>query len=210
MKLYMFPVAPNPTKVRLYLAEKKLAGTEIPVEEIMVSLPEGQQKSAEHVKRNPLGKVPVLELDDGTYLTESLPMMLYLEELYADPPMIGTTPQARAQTLNVERIAEQGVLFAMAKIVHATDSPLGLPKQPEVAEHFRKVLIGPCKILDDRLSDGRPFLMGDTPTIADFTLAAGLQMGRFKELEPDPALEHLARWSTAYRERPAAKQVLIL
>ena len=210
MKLYMFPVAPNPTKVRLYLAEKKHAGHEIPVEEVVVDFREGQQNSPEHVARNPFARVPVLELDDGTYLIESLPMILYLEELHPEPALVGSNPLERAQTLTVERIAETGVLFPIARVVHATDSPLGLPPMPEVAEVFRQALIKPCEVLNDRLSDGRPFLMGDHVTIADCTLAAGLQMGRFKQIEPDPSLEHLARWSAAYRERDAAKEVLLV
>lgn len=61
-----------------------------------------------------------------------------------------------------------------------------------------------------RLSDGRAFLMGNSPTIADVTLAAGLQMGRMKQLEPEPSLGRFARWSAASRERPAAQQVLLL
>ena len=63
MKLYMFPVAPNPTKVRLYLAEKKAAGVEIPIEQVVVDFREKQQLTAEHRARNPLGKVPVLDPD---------------------------------------------------------------------------------------------------------------------------------------------------
>lgn len=209
MKLYMFPVAPNPTKVLLHLAEKKHAGTEIPVEQILVSIRDGEQRSPEHLARNSRGRLPVLELDDGSYATESLPIMLYLEELYPDPPMVGTTPRERLDTLTWERIAEQGVLTTMSRVVHATDSPLGLPPRPEVAAENREAMLEPLGLLNDRLADGRPFLMGDHPTIADCTLAAGLQMGRMKEVLPDPKFEHVLRWNAAYRERPAAKDVLL-
>lgn len=210
MKLYTFYVAPNPTKVRLYLAEKKHGGTDIGVEEVVVDFRENEQNSDEHRARNPQARLPVLETDDGVYLTESLPMMQYLEELYPDPPMIGRTPLERAQTLTVERIAEQGVLYPIARIVHATESPLGLPPNPAVAELFREALVQPLELLDQRLSDGRPFLMGNEPTIADCTLQAGLQFGRMGKLEPDPSLENLARWNAAFRERPSSKEVLML
>ncbi len=210
MKLYMFPVAPNPTKVRLYLAEKKHAGRELPVEEVVVDLREGEQRSPEHLARNPFGRLPVLELDDGTCLIESLPMISYLEELHPEPPLIGATALERAQTLTIERIADTGVLLPIARIVHATDSPLGLPPNPELAAVFRESLVRPCQVLNDRLSDGRPFLMGDHVTVADCTLAAGLQMGRFKNVEPDPTLDHLARWNATYRQRDAAKEVLLV
>lgn len=209
MKLYVFPVAPNPTKVRLYVAEKRLAGARLDVEEVMVDLREGEQNRPEHLARNPQGRLPVLEIEERVFLTESLPIMQYLEELYPEPPMIGSTPLERAQTLSVERIAEQGVLYPIARVIHATDSPLGLPSNPAVAELFRDVMIKPLELLDQRLSDGRPFLMGASPTIADCTLQAGLHFGRMKKIEPDPSLKHLARWDAAYRERPAAKEVLI-
>jgi glutathione S-transferase len=209
MKLYIFPIAPNPTKVRLYLAEKKLAGAAIDVEQVTVDLGEGEQKAPEHLKRNPFGRLPVLEVEEGVHLTESLPMILLLEELHPEPPMIGTTPLERAQTLNTERIAEQGVLLPMACIVHATQSPLGRPPSPEVAQHFREGLPSAFEVLDDQLSDGRAFLMGDTPTVADCTLAAGLQFGRLGKLEIDVEYRHLCRWNAAYRERPSAKEVLV-
>ncbi|NNL66850.1 MAG: glutathione S-transferase family protein, partial [Myxococcales bacterium] len=92
MKAYVFPVAPNPTKLRLYLAEKAAAGSEIPIEQVTVSLVDGEQNQPEHLARNPLGKLPVLELDDGSFLSESLAIIQYLEELYPEPPMIGRDP----------------------------------------------------------------------------------------------------------------------
>lgn len=84
MKLYTFPPAPNPTKLRVYLAEK---GIEIPTES--VNLVRGEQNRPEFRTVNPLGAVPVLELDDGTRLCESLAIVEYLEELHPEPAMIG-------------------------------------------------------------------------------------------------------------------------
>lgn len=210
MKLYMFIVAPNPTRVRLYLTEKALAGTRIPLEEVMVNLPAGEQRTPEHLARNPLGKLPVLELDDGACLTESLAIIEYLEELYPDPPLIGRDALERARVRELERIAEWSVLRPLAQIVHATDSPLGLPPVPEIAAAMRKDLPDAWRRLDDTLSDGRPFLAGERPSIADCTLAAGLQFGRFRGVEMDPGHEHLARWDRAYREREPAKAVLVV
>ncbi len=133
MKLYFFPVAPNPTKVRLYLAEKSAGGAEIALTEVIVNLREGEQNRAEHLARNPFAKLPVLELDDGTHLIESLAIIEYLEELHPHPPMIGSTPLERARVRALERIADVGVLMVVGRIVHATNSPLGLPPSPEVA-----------------------------------------------------------------------------
>jgi glutathione S-transferase len=210
MLLYVFPVAPNPTRVRLYLAEKQAAGAPIEIEQRNVNLREGQQRSPEHLARNPFGRLPVLELADGTHLTESLVIIQYLEELHPDPPLIGSDPLARARVRELERIAELGVLIPIARILHATRSPLGLPANPEVAAYFRAVLPAALEVLDARLSDGRPFVAGARPTIADCTLAAALQFARFGSVEIDPRFQALARWDRAYRDRPAARSVLSL
>lgn len=208
MRLYTYSIAPNPTKVRLYLAEKRAGGAAMEVEEISVDLRRGEQKSATHLARNPAGRVPVLELDDGTHLTESLPIIEYLEEMFPQPALIGETPMQRARVREAERIADQGVLVTMGGILHATRSPLGWPPNPGLAEYLRSVLTPALQRLDALLADGRPFLAGTEVSIADCTLAAALQFGRFGRITPDPALTHLARWDTAYRARPAACAVL--
>jgi glutathione S-transferase len=210
MKLYMFQVAPNPTKVRLYLAEKTAGGAEMNITQVTVSLPQGEQKEAQHLERNPFGKLPVLELDDGTHLIESLAIIEYLEELFPDPPMIGSHPLERARVREIERVADLGVLITIARIIHATNSPLRLPPIPEVAEQARAALPDALRFLDNRLADGRPFLAGDRPTIADCTLGAAFQFARFGKVDIDPAFTHLARWDAAFRQRPAAQSVLVV
>jgi glutathione S-transferase len=210
VKLYVFPVAPNPTRVRLFLAEKAEAGTQIPVEQVRVNLPEGEQRRPEHLARNPLGKLPVLELDDGRCFTESLAIIEYLEELYPDPPLCGADPLERLRVRELERIAELGVLGPVGRIVHATRSPVGYPPNPPVADHFRRLLPEALRLLDQRLSDGRPFVAGDRPSIADCTLAAALQFARFGEVEIDPGCRELGRWERHYRERAPARAVLVL
>jgi glutathione S-transferase len=209
MKLYCFPVAPNPTRVRLYVAEKAALGARIELEEVQVDLRKGEQKSDAHRRRNPFARLPVLELDDGTLLTESLVIMEYLEELHPTPAMIGDGPLERARVRELERIAELGVLQPIARIVHATNSPLGLPPSPAVAEQFREILDRALPLVEAKLADGRPFLAGPRPTIADCTLAAALQFGRFGGVEPDPSFEGLARWDEAYRKRPGVAGVLV-
>jgi len=209
VKLYCFPIAPNPTKVRLYLAEKRAGGAEIDVTEVTVDLRSGEQKQTAHLERNPFGTLPVLELPDGSHLLESLCIIEYLEELYPDPPLIGTEPSERARVRELERIADLGVLLPVGGLVHATNSPLGRPPNPEVAAYFRSALPRALGVLDQRLSDGRPFLAGGAPTIADCTLAAAFQFARFGKVEIDPAFERLARWDAAYRERAPAQSVLV-
>jgi len=210
VKLYFFMVAPNPTKVRLYLAEKAALGSALQIEQVPVNLGAGEQKSAEHLARNPLGNLPVLECDDGSFLTESLVIIEYLEELHPDPPMIGRDAAERARVRRIERIAEMGVLVPLAVGVHTTNSPLGLPAVPEVAAWHRERMREPLALLDAQLADDRPFVMGDRVSIADCTLAAALQFSRFGKFEIDPGFEHVLRWDAAYRQRAAVRDIFLV
>lgn len=209
MKLYVFPVAPNPTRVRLYLAEKAAGGAVIELEQVTVDLRAGEQNSPEHLARNPFGRLPVLELENGTHLTESVAIIEYLEELHPDPPLIGADPLTRARVRELDRIAELGVLNHVARILHATRSPVGLPPNPELAAQSRALLPAALSLLDALLADGRPFVAGPRPTIVDGTLAAAFQFARFGEVEIDPRYEALARWDRRYRERPVARSILL-
>lgn len=209
MKLYCFMVAPNPTKVRLYLAEKAAGGCSMPVEEVEVSLIEGEQRKAEHLARNPAGTLPVLELDDGTYLTESLSIIEYLEDLYPDPPMFGADALSRARGRELERKVETGILNNVGHLVHTTKSPLGLPANPPVADYFRARLDAQLDRFNESLSDGRPFLLGDAVSVADCTLAAALQFARFAGIDAVASHPEIARWDNAYRARPVAAGVIV-
>jgi glutathione S-transferase len=199
VRIYVFPVAPNPTRVRLYLAEKG-----IELEQVLVSLVRGEQRSPAHLARNPLGRLPVLELDDGTFLTESLAIMEYLEELHPEPPMLGRTPLERARARELERIADLGVLQPVARIVHATRSPLGLPPVPAVAEAGRRALGEALPVLEERLG-AVPFLGGERPKLADCTLFAALGFGRFGGVELDPGFARIHAWHARFAERPSAR-----
>lgn len=210
MKLYMFPVAPNPTRVRLYIAEKVDAGADFDVEEVPVNLPEKEQHSEDHLKRNPLGKLPVLETDEGIYITESLAIIEYLEELVPEPTMYGSTPLERAQTREFERTIETRVLRPIAEIVHATKSPLGWSPNPEVAAYFDATLPKAFEYVEAKLDDGRPFMMGDRPTIADCTMAAAIQFGKLADILIAPEYKNIHRWDARFRERASAKKVLVL
>jgi glutathione S-transferase len=210
MKLFTFPVAPNPTKVRLYLAEKAAAGGRIPLEQVTVSLIERAQRSAEHRARNPFGTLPVLETDSGAFLIESLVIIDYLEELFPEPSMFGADPETRALARQIERIADIGVLIPIARIVHATDSPVGYPANPAVADYYRERLPEKLAYLEGCLADGRPYLAGSAPTVGDCTLAAALQFGRFRKLEFLAEFPRLAAWDGRYRGRETARAVLLI
>jgi len=209
MKLYTFPIAPNPTKVGLYLAEKAAAGFRIPLDVVPVDLTKQEQRSPEHRARNPFARLPVLELDSGRHLIESLVIIEHLEERFPDPPMFGADPEARALARQIERVADLGVLLPIGAIVHTTDSPLGLPANPAIAEWNAKRLPQNLAWLEGLLADGRPWLAGDRVTVGDCTLAAALQFGRFRKLAFLDGYPGLAAWDARYRARPAAASVLV-
>jgi glutathione S-transferase len=198
VKLHYFPVAPNPTKVRVYLAEKG-----IEIEQVRVNLPQGEARHPAFLAKNPMGKLPVLELDDGTCLTESLPIIEYLEELHPDPPMIGADPLERARVRTLERLADVGVLMSIARIIHATRSPLGLPPRPQVAEWAREALDQALGVLDAKIGRG-PFVAGERVTVADCTLWAACGFATFGEVEIAPDFRNVTDWRQRFGERPSA------
>ena len=171
MKLYTFPPAPNPARVGFYLREKG-----IELETVLVDFFKGEQNTPEHLARNPAGTAPVLELDDGSFLTESLVIIEYLEELYPEPPMIGTDPLSRARIREAERDIEFAVMLRIIRYVHAHKSPLGLPPNPVVAEQELSRLPNGLKRVEARLA-GNEFVMGANPSITAAARARGAAPG---------------------------------
>ena len=203
MKLYDFAIAPNPKKVRVYLHEK---GIEMPLEP--VDLPGGQNRTPDFLRQvNPLGGLPVLQLDDGSHLTESLAIIHYLEELHPSPPMIGTTPLERARVRETERICELGVLSSVATIFQNT-SPFfagRLKQSADAADNARARVATNLKALDARVGSA-PFLCGERPTIADCTLFAAVEFAAFGGNPLDfSTFPNLARWYETFRQRPSAR-----
>src|SRR4029450_6678334 len=156
MKIYDFVGAPNPKKLRVFLAEK---GIDVPRES--VDIISGQTRPPESLAKNPNGGLPVLQLDDGTYLPESLAIMEYFDELHPEPPMIGTTPLERARTRAAERIAEIGVLSAVGTIFQNTHPFMAgrLKQSPDAADNARTRLNANLGVLD-KLIGNNPFVAG--------------------------------------------------
>ncbi len=189
MKLYHFPPAPNPAKVLAYIREKGLDDIEL----VLVDFFNQEQTSPAHLARSPRGTVPVLELDDGTCLTESLPIIEYLEEQFPNPWMIGRTPLERAQVRSRERYIEMNILSRVIRLVHATRSPLGLPPNPGVAASEQARLPEALSHVNAMVGTG-PFVCGAQPTIADCTLLAALNFARFGQIELAAEYAHLQEW----------------
>jgi glutathione S-transferase len=200
MKIYDFAGAPNPKKLRVYLAEK---GIKVPCE--AVDIISGQNRQPEFLKKNPLGGLPVLELDDGTLLPESLAIIEYFEELHPEPPMIGKTPVERAKVRSLERICELGALSAVATIFQNTSPFLAgrLKQSADTADNARARLAAVLKVIDDAIGS-QPFVAGARPTIADCTLFAALEFAEFAGAPLDPSFKNVARWHDDFKKRPSA------
>ena len=211
MKLYCVDVAPNPTKVRLYIAEKRHGGAELAIEECTIKLMKGEQHDASHRQRNPFTSLPVLEVSDGDYIVESLSIIDYLEALVPTPDLTRATgtPREYARIRELERIADLRVLLPLARYIHATNSPLGLAPNAVMAEQAEQAYTLGLEYLDNCLADDREFVAGAQVTIADCTLAAALQFARFAQLHVGESYHHIGRWDAMYRERSPAKDVLV-
>ena len=208
MKLYMVPLAPNPTKVMLYIAECEELGTHMDIEQIVVNTVKGRHKEPEHLARNPFGTVPAFELEDGTYLVESLAIIAYLEDKFPDGALLRGSPEDKARARDVERVIDLRIAGPMGAYGHAKNSPLGRPPDPEKAAQIEANLQTPLDYLENLLSDGRPLLLGDQVSIADCTLQASLQFIRYVEADLFGDRPLLRDWDERYRARPAAQQVL--
>ena len=208
MKLYMVPLAPNPTKVMLYIAEREELGTELGIEQVVVNTVKGRHREPEHLARNPFGTLPVLEYGDGAYLVESLAIMEYLDERFPEGGFLSGTAEDNGRARDFERIVDLRIAGPMGTYGHAKNSPLGRPPNPEKAAEMEAALQTPLDFLETLLSDGRPLLLGERPTIADFTLQASFQFMRYIEADLFGDRSLLRAWDERYRARPAAGKVL--
>lgn len=207
MKLYYLPGAPSPNRVRLYLAEKNLAGLVVQIEE--VDLSGGLHRKPAHLARNSLGKVPVLEIGTNKFIHESLAIIEYLEEIFPDPPLIGRTAYEKAATRATERVAEMRVFYPLARYVQAAGmNPSRFP-DPAIAPHYRAQFPIGLQHLNNQLGHGGSFLMGDEFSIADCTLAAVIEFALrhgVGVLEEYPRLES---WYKLVRARHSSSGILV-
>ncbi len=202
MKLYDGGRAPNPRRVRIFLAEK---GIEVPLEP--VDMAAMGHKSDAVTQRNPLQRLPVLELDDGTILAESVAICRYFEELHPEPPLFGTGALGRAQVEMWQRRMELHFLSAVAQAfrhIHPAMKEWEVPQIPEWGEANKPKAIDYLQMLDRHLADSR-FIAGDDYTIADITGLVGVEFMKPARLEVPADLENVKRWFAEVSARPSAK-----
>jgi glutathione S-transferase len=204
VKLYTenYP-APNPRKVHIYLAEKGLT-----VERVHTRMQERQHKAPEFLKKNSLGQVPVLETDDGKFISESVAICRYLEALHPNPPMFGRDPFDAAMVEMWIRRAEFRLWNPMGQVWINADPRTAVvnPNQfKDYGEHSKKVLAGAMKWIDRELGDGREFLTGSHYTMADIVLLCGIDFSKFIHQDMPEDAQHLRAWHARVSARPSAR-----
>jgi glutathione S-transferase len=201
VKLYDAKMAPNPRRVRIFLAEK---GVEIPT--VQVDIGAAENRKSPYIDRNPMGAVPVLELDDGTWLAESVAICRFIEETHPDPALMGQGAQDRAVVEMWNRRMEQEVLIAIAQVFRNSHVFFKgrIPQVPEYGEACRGTALKRLEWLDGELAD-REFIAGDRFSIADITALCGIDFGRVSKIGVSPEQKNLARWHEAVSARPSTK-----
>lgn len=201
MKLYDGGRAPNPRRVRIFLAEKGIEVTLIPVD--MGAL---GHKSDEVTHRNPLQRLPILELDDVTTLTETVAICRYIEELNPEPALFGRGALGKAQVEMWQRRVELHLLMPVAhafRHIHPAMKEWEVPQIAEWGEANKPKAIEFLRILDDHLADNE-FLCGDTYSIADITGLVAMDFMKPARIDVPQELAHVARWYAALKARPSS------
>jgi glutathione S-transferase len=203
MKLYDENMpAPNPRKVRIYLAEK---GLTVPTERVRMM--KREHKSDDFLKKNALGQLPVLALDDGTFLSESVAICRYFETLHPAPPLFGTGAREQAFVEMWLRRAEFRLWSPMGQVWINDDPRTAIvnPTQfPEYGKKNRKLVEHAMTWLDGELADGRAWLAGDVYSMADIVLLCGIDFAKFVNMDMPENANHLRAWHTRATARPSA------
>ena len=201
MILHDLSAGMHPRRVRIFMAEKGIS-----IERREVDAAGGANALPDFLRLNPLGKLPVLELDDGSAIAESLAICRYLEALHPQPPLMGQTPQAAAHiemwTLRMDHELSQPIALAF---VHSSDFYRGRVEQvPEVAGWARNRALQTMAWLDGELAE-RSHIAGDDYTLADIVAQCACVLGKAVGLRIPPEMTNLSRWFAQVSARPTAR-----
>lgn len=202
MLLYQDPRAPNPRRVRIFLAEKQLA-----YDTVEVSIAAHAHETPAFRKKNPFMLLPVLEFPDGRVLRESMAICRYLEELHPEPNLFGADAWERAQIEMWNRHAELELLFQIAQVFRNTHKFWeGRIKQvPDFGEYMRERVAERFEWFDSELAN-RHYIAGNRFTVADITALCAIDFGKVVNIRIDAAKHpHLATWHGRVTSRPSSK-----
>ncbi len=201
MKIIEDARAPNPRRVRIFLFEKNIA-----IEYEQLDITEFDHKQPKFTELNPLQRVPVLVLDDGTAISESTAICRYFEELQPEPTLFGEGAEGMARTEMWQRRMELNLLFPVAQTFRHLHPAMKVMEQPQVTawgELNRPRALDMLSLLNDELA-GRRYIAGDEFTIADITAMVAVDFMKPAKIERPPELTNLARWYEDVSARPSA------
>ena len=205
MKLYITPRTPNPRRVMMFIAEKGIAG----IEETAIDLMAGQHRDAAFLQKNPMGRVPALELPDGRVLCETRAICTYLEGLQPEPNLMGEDFEERAFIEMADRRVELHLFMGIVNSVRHSHPALAALEKPQFAdfgaaqgEKMRET----AQWLDQLLAQ-QPYVAGERFTIADITAFCALEFARglMKYTPGAEGLQHLQAYRDRIAERPSAQ-----
>ena len=196
-------IGPNPKVVRMFIAERGIAG--IPTQTVDLRGAENRQEA--YLAKNPTGGLPSLELDDGSNLAEITAICEYLDETASGPSLIGSTPQERAETRMWVRRIDLGIVEPLtAGFRYSLGLKMFAPRMrciPQAADDLKLMAAEKLAWLDGQMA-GKTFICGDRFTLADIFLFAFLQFGATVRQPVDPSNTHLIAWYDRMAARPSA------
>jgi glutathione S-transferase len=204
--LYDCTTAPSPRRARILLAEKN-----VPYETVQVDLKNSEQLSDAYRTINPLCTVPALRTEDGEMLTDNAAITAYLEARYPEPPLLGTTPNEKAEIASWNWRVEFEGLMAVAEALRnsapamanrALPGPINYQQIPELAQRGLSRLQQFFVTLNDRLA-GREFIATDRFSVADITAVVAVDFARVVKVKPSEQHPHLQSWRAAMASRPS-------
>jgi glutathione S-transferase len=201
VKLYDYKTAPNPRRVRIFLAEK---GVEVPM--VQVDIPTAENRKAPYIDKNPMGGVPMLELDDGTCIAESVAICRYFEAVHPDPPLMGRDAKDQGVVEMWNRRMELGFAMPVMNAFRHTHEFFKnrIEQVPEFGHSSKRGALKQMEWLDGVLAD-REFIAGDAYSIADITALVGVDFGRISDIRIAEGQKNLKRWYDTVSARPSAK-----
>ena len=207
MKLYTSHRTPNPRRVIMFILEKGITGIEM----VEVDLFKGEHRADSFLGMNPMGQIPVLELDDGRMLAETRAICTYLEGLHPEPNLMGVDFEERAFIEMADRRAELQLFLKIANCIRHTHPGLAPLEQPQFADFGSeqgKKMRDTARWLDGVLA-GQPWVAGERFTIADITAFCALEFARglMKFRPGEEGFGHLQAWRDRIAERPSAQVV---
>ena len=204
MKIYETRTAPNPRRVRIFLAEKGIGADDI--DYVQVDIQKGENLSAQMRAKNPLGKIPILELDDGTCIAETDAICTYFEALYPDPPLMGVSALEKATISMWQRQVEMALMLQVGMCFQHTTGYFKDRMRP-IPEYGKEAGINASKYLNilERRLERNEFIAGNVFSIADITALCAIDFARVVKIRITEEQPNLQRWYNAISNRESAK-----